>query len=177
MSTDSRRRSRTTRGGALLAVLWLSAGLAAIALSVSSNVRSEIDRVSTSGEGLRASYLASGALERGILWIQWGFSGQTFPAADGLPRFWTYNTRRLTMRFPSGDALVEVIPETAKLDINRATPEDLYRVDQRRPRACPANYRWHCRLASAYGPAQLVRPILFRPGSDFSGAACVSSGD
>src|SRR6185295_4943940 len=122
------RRLRETRGGALLAGLWLSAGLAAISPSVSSNVRSETDRVSTSGEGLRASYLASGALERGILWVQWGFSGQTFSAPDGLPRFWTYNTRRLTMRFPSGDALVEVIPETSKLDINKASPEDLYRV-------------------------------------------------
>jgi general secretion pathway protein K len=45
-----------------------------------------------------------------------------------LPRFWTRNTRHLTMRFPSGDAQVEVIPETAKLDINRASPDDLYRV-------------------------------------------------
>src|ERR1700688_3034432 len=103
MSTDSRRRSRKTRGGALLAVLWLSAGLAALALSVSSDVRSETARVSTSREGLRASYLASGALERDILWVQWGFSGQTFAAPDGLPRFWTFNTRHLTMRFPSGD--------------------------------------------------------------------------
>ncbi len=74
-------RPGKTRGGALLAVLWLSAGLAAIALSVSSNVRSETDRVSTSGEGLRASYLASGALERGILWVQWGFSGQNLSRA------------------------------------------------------------------------------------------------
>ena len=111
-----------------MAVLWLSAGLAAIALSVSSNVRSETDRVSTSGEGLRASYLAAGALERGILWVEWGYTGQNFPGPDGLPRFWTPNTRRLTMRFPSGDAQVEVIPETAKLNINRASPDDLYRV-------------------------------------------------
>jgi general secretion pathway protein K len=126
----SRVRARVprTRGGALLAVLWLSAGLAAIALSVSSNVRSETDRVSTSGEGLRASYLASGALERGILWVLWGYSGFNYAAPDGLPRFWTYNTRRLPMRFPSGDALVEVIPESSKLNINTATPEDLYRV-------------------------------------------------
>lgn len=131
MSTDSRRgapRPRKTRGGALLAVLWLSAGLAAIALSVSSNVRSETDRVSTSGDGLRASYLAAGALERGILWVQWGYAGQNYPAPDGLPRFWTPNTRLLTMRFPSGDARVEVIPETAKLNINSASPDDLYRV-------------------------------------------------
>jgi general secretion pathway protein K len=121
-------RASRTRGGALLAVLWLSAGLAAIALSVSSNVRSETDRVSTSGEGLRASYLASGALERGILWVLWGSSGFNYAAPDGLPRFWTYNVRRLPMRFPSGDALVEVIPESSKLNINTADPEDLYRV-------------------------------------------------
>src|SRR6202142_414668 len=102
MLTRFERRSlrpQKTRGGALLAVLWLSAGLAAIALSVSSNVRSETDRVSTSGEGLRASYLASGALERAILWVQWGYAGQNYPAPDGLPRFWTPNTRHLPMRF------------------------------------------------------------------------------
>lgn len=109
-------------------MLWLSAGLAAIALSVSSNVRSETDRVSTSGDGLRAAYLASGALERGILWVLWGNSGFNYAAPDGLPRFWTPNMRRLPMRFPSGDALVEVIPETSKLNINLADPEDLYRV-------------------------------------------------
>jgi general secretion pathway protein K len=109
-------------------VLWLSAGLAAIALSVSSNVRSETDRVSTAGEGLRASYLASGALERGILWVMWGNLGLTYTATDGLPRFWSPTVRRLPMRFPSGDALVEVIPENSKLNINTADPEDLYRV-------------------------------------------------
>ncbi len=48
---------------------------------------------------LRASYLASGALERAILWVQWGYSGQTYSAPDGLPRFWTYNTRRLHHAF------------------------------------------------------------------------------
>lgn len=111
-----------------MAVLWLSAGLAAIALSVSANVRSETDRVSTAGEGLRASYLASGALERGILWVMWGNLGLTYTAPDGLPRFWSPNMRRLPMRFPSGDALVEVIPENSKLNINTADPEDLYRV-------------------------------------------------
>src|SRR5471030_3333300 len=129
MSMDFRRRGapagkmprpRGTRGGALLAVLWLSAGLAAIALSVSSNVRSETDRVSTAGDGLRASYLASGALERGILWVLWGNAGFSYAAPDGLPRFWAQNMRRLPMRFPSGDALVEVILETSKLNINMA---------------------------------------------------------
>lgn len=128
MTTDPNNLRFRRRGGALLAVLWLSAGLAAIALSVATNIRSETDRVSTSGEGLRAAYLASGALERGILWVVWGNFGFNFPAPDGLPRFWTYNVRRLPMRFPSGDALVEVIPESSRLNINAADPEDLYRV-------------------------------------------------
>src|SRR3954468_16757078 len=113
---SSNRPSRArgaTRGGALLAVLWLSAGLAAIALAVSSNVRSETDRVSTSGEGLRASYLASGALERGILWLVWGNSGFNSNAADGMPRFWTYTMRRAPMRFPTRGALGALIPESA----------------------------------------------------------------
>jgi general secretion pathway protein K len=116
------------RGGALLAVLWLSAGLSAIALSVSSNVRSETDRVATEGEGLRASYLAAGALERGILWVQWGSNGLIYTNPDGSTRFWRPNQSRMTMAFPSGDAIVEVIPEGAKLNINTASADDLYRV-------------------------------------------------
>jgi general secretion pathway protein K len=116
------------RGGALLAVLWLSAGLSAIALSVSSSVRSETERVSSSADGLRASYLASGAVERAILWLQWGNSGQAFTNPDASPRFWRPGMARLTMAFPSGDAVVEVIPEAAKLNINSASADDLYRV-------------------------------------------------
>ncbi len=45
MRTSS--RARAEKGGALLAVLWLSAALAAIALSVATTVRGETDRVST----------------------------------------------------------------------------------------------------------------------------------
>jgi general secretion pathway protein K len=116
------------RGGALLAVLWLSAGLAAVALSISSSVRSETDRVATSADGLRASYLASGAIERAILWVQWGSGGMYFNNPDGSARFWRPATPRLTMAFPSGDAVVEVMPEAAKLNVNAASPDDLYRV-------------------------------------------------
>jgi general secretion pathway protein K len=113
-----------TRGGALLTVLWLSAGLAAIAFSVSSSVRTETERVSTSADGLRASYLASGAVERGIQWIIWGGA---YRNRDGSPRFWDRQPR-LSMWFPSGAAMVDMIPESSKLSINRASPDDLYRV-------------------------------------------------
>jgi general secretion pathway protein K len=121
---DRSRKTEARRGGALLTVLWLSAGLAAIAFSVSSSVRTETERVSTSAEGLRAAYLASGAVERGIQWIIWG---GVYRNPDGSPRFWDRQSG-LSMWFPSGAARVEAIPEASKLSINRASPEDLYRV-------------------------------------------------
>ena len=51
-------------GGALLTVLWVSAALAAIALSVSTSIRAETDRAGTAADGLRASYLATGSVDR-----------------------------------------------------------------------------------------------------------------
>src|ERR1039458_8186869 len=59
------------RGSALLAVLWLSAALAAIAFSLSSTVRGETERASTAVDGLRSYYLASGAIERASLELLW----------------------------------------------------------------------------------------------------------
>src|SRR5690242_19229346 len=105
------------RGSALLAVLWMSAALAAIALTVSASVRSETARVSTSADGLRAYYLAGGSVERAIQWMLWGMEGAgAYRNPDGSPRFWASNQPRLTMRYPSGDATVEMIPESSKLD-------------------------------------------------------------
>jgi general secretion pathway protein K len=113
------------RGGALLAVLWISAALTAIAFSVSATVRAETDRVSNSSDGLRAAYLATGAVERAIQWICWG---PAYRGPDGKPLFYEWKMPRLTMHFPSGDAVVELIPESAKMNINQAGPEDLARV-------------------------------------------------
>ena len=113
------------RGGALLAVLWLSAALAAVGFSVSTMVRAETDHVSTNADGLRAWYLATGAVERAIQWMWWG-PGPRNP--DGTARYWDPTQPRMYMSFPSGDAVVEAIPEMAKLNINFASPDDLSRV-------------------------------------------------
>jgi general secretion pathway protein K len=117
-----------TQGSALLAVLWLAAALAAIAFAVSSTVRSETNRAGSSADGLRAYYLASGSVERGIQWMLWGWTGYSQNNPDGTPRFWAANSPRMVMHYPSGDAVVELIPETAKLNINTATTEELFRV-------------------------------------------------
>jgi general secretion pathway protein K len=118
-------KTSNRRGSALLTVLWLSACLAAIAFSVSSSVRSETDRVQAGSNGLRAWYLATGAVERGIQWMLWG---ETYRNPDGSPRFWQFGAPRMNMAFPSGNAVVEMIPESSKLDINHANPDDLVKV-------------------------------------------------
>jgi general secretion pathway protein K len=117
--------SRSERGSALLAVLWMSAALAAIAFSVSASIRAETDHASTNADGLRAYYLSSGSVERGIQWMMWG-PGYANP--DGSNRFWEPNMPRMIMHYPSGDAVVEMIPEAAKLNINTANYDELYRV-------------------------------------------------
>jgi general secretion pathway protein K len=124
-SSVEQAKARSTRGSALLAVLWMAAALAAIAFSVSSTVRSETDRVSTSADGLRAQYLAAGAVERGIQWMMWG---EDYRNQDGSARFWRPNLPRMYQHFPSGEAVVEMIPESSKLNINLATEDELYRL-------------------------------------------------
>ena len=117
--------SNSSRGSALLAVLWLSLALSAIAFSVANTVHGETERVSTAADGARSYYLATGAVERAILYIEWGKQG---PAPDGAPPYYSPATPVLRMSFPTGEAEVEVIPETAKYNINRASPDDLIRL-------------------------------------------------
>ncbi|MEO7653044.1 MAG: hypothetical protein ABIZ80_21495, partial [Bryobacteraceae bacterium] len=108
--------SRPNRGGALLAVMWLSLALAAIAFSLASTVRGETERTSSAIDGLRSYYLATGAIERAILYMQWGAEYYT----PGMPLF--------RFPFPTGETEVEIMPEAAKLNINTAPPEALLRL-------------------------------------------------
>lgn len=114
--TISRAARVRQSGAALLAVLWLSAALAAIAFALANTERGETERASTSIEGMRAYYLATGAISRALLYIQWG-----------RPYFLPGMTR-LIYEFPTGHAEVELIPETSKLNINASPPEELFRL-------------------------------------------------
>lgn len=116
---------RNERGAALLAVLWLSAILTAIAFSVATTVRGETERTSTLAEGVRGYYLATGALERALAYIEWG-PGHKNP--DNTPRYFEPGMARLNMDFPSGSATVEIVPESSKFDINSIKPEELQRL-------------------------------------------------
>ena len=115
---------RGERGGALLAVLWLAAALSAIALSVAVTVRGEIERTSTALEGVKAYYLAEGAVDRAILYILWGPESRR---QDGSRR-WVTASPVIPLRFPSGEAVVEIIPESTKININEAQPQLIERL-------------------------------------------------
>lgn len=117
----SSRRSRPLprRGGALLAVLWLSVALSTIAFTVASTVRGEVDRAATASDDTRAYFLAQGGIQRAILYIQWGRSfGQGSYYQPGMPP--------LQFQFPGGDVSVEIIPESSKININDSLPANLF---------------------------------------------------
>ncbi len=108
--------SSCQQGSALLSVLWLSAALSMIAFTVATTVRSETERTSTQVDSLRCYYLATAGIDRALLHVQWGVPFYKSPMP--LMRF----------EFPSGETVVEMIPENAKLDINKAKAEDLMPV-------------------------------------------------
>lgn len=111
-------RTSNSKGTALLAVLWLSAALATIAMSLADTVRGEAERSATAVDGLRSQDLAIGGLRRAILYMDWG---RTHP--DN-PRY-KPPTPYYVLDFPEGQTVVDVIPETAKFNINLIQPGDL----------------------------------------------------
>jgi general secretion pathway protein K len=115
-------KSRKQRGAALLAVLWLSAALSAIAFTVATRVRAETERTTTDVDALRAAYLADGAIDRALLYIQWG---PNYKNADGTPKYFENPMPLMRFNFPTGAAHVEIIPETAKLNVNLARGEEI----------------------------------------------------
>lgn len=122
-AAKSRRRSE--RGGALLAVLWLVAALSVIALAIAATVRAEVERTTTNAEGVRAYYLAKGAIDRAALYIQWGATANQ-PGRP--PVYYLRGVRTLEFRLPTGLATVDVVPEAAKLNVNRVDANDFLRL-------------------------------------------------
>jgi len=109
------------RGSALLAVLWLSAALAAIGFSLATTVHGETERMSTALDGLRSYYLAAAGIDRAAVELLWSVQN---PSGRKIPQ----GATEVTYHFTSGDVHVEFIPETAKLNVNTATLEDLTRL-------------------------------------------------
>src|SRR4051794_32975603 len=104
------------RGSALLTVLWLTAALSAIGLAVAHNVRGETERAGTNVEDVKAFFLARGGIDRAILYRGWG------------PDYYVFGTPVLNLAFPNGEVRVEIIPESSRLGLNTAKPEEILRL-------------------------------------------------
>ncbi len=155
------------RGGALLAVLWLSAALTAVAFSVATTVRGETERASTNSEGTRAYYLAAGGIHRAILYMYWGLSGGYRDAA-GANRYYSPPMPRLSFNFPGGAVTVEIIPESGKLNVNTARVEEIARLLEslgvgpvQSQQIAAGIVDWRSAAEAASGPP------IFSPGSTF----------
>ena len=108
------------RGTALLAVLWLSAALSAIAFAMSVTVRGETERAATGVDDLRSYYLAASGVERASMELLFS----TFGNQQLIPK----DAGHIDYNFPSGLAHVEIIPEASKMDVNKASVDSLFRL-------------------------------------------------
>jgi len=114
MTRSARNKSR---GTALLAVLWLTAALSAIALSVADTVRAETERAITNQESTKAYYLARGAVERAVYLLRNDETGFGYSPAE---RF--ANRRRLYFQEEAGDTMIEFLSERGKLPLRSLSP-------------------------------------------------------
>ena len=136
-------------------VLWISAALAAISFSLANTVRGETDRTSTVLDEVRGYYLATGAVDRATVELLWAVSNQG-------DRKIKEGAAWVDYAFPTGVAHVELIPETAKLDVNSVPPDRLMRLVTA--------------LGVEPGPAmEITQAILARRGGD-PGAISLSPG-
>ena len=107
-----------SRGTALLAVLWLTAALSAIAFSIADTVRAEVERGISAQENVRAYYLARGAVERALFLLHNIDDGGGASPAE---RF--AGRRRLYFQEELGDTIVEFISERGKIPLRALTPQ------------------------------------------------------
>jgi general secretion pathway protein K len=147
-------RRNLRRGSALLAVLWLSLALSAIAFALSRTVRTEFDRTALNVESTRAYFLAQAGIEAAALRI--GAQGRFENAFQPGMRF-------LRFGFPAGQVEVEIGGEDGKLSLRSASPEALARLFMA------------CRIDPAQAAALAAQIVEARTGRNSGGLSTFQS--
>ncbi len=111
--------SSDERGSVLLLVLWLTAALSFIGLSIGLAARTELTATRYRAEAEQARFLARGALEQAVYALQNGLSGP-----DGKPLV-DPEKAGVQFAFQTGEARVILRPESSLISLNGATPEEL----------------------------------------------------
>jgi general secretion pathway protein K len=106
-------------GGILLLVLWLTAALSFVGLSLALAARTELSTTRYRIEAEQARFLAQGALEQALFAMKTGL-----PGPDGRP---LYDPEKgyMQFEFQTGEARVTFRPEGSLLNVNGAAPEQL----------------------------------------------------
>ena len=120
------RLAQNQRGVALLAVLWLTGALSVMALATAYLVRTEVEAVTNQIEAQRSFYLARGGVEAAVYSMAQS-AMVSLSTGEGSARQAEFvpGQRWLRYEFPGGSAVVEVVPETAKFNINLISAEQL----------------------------------------------------
>ncbi len=128
MLNSSKRRSHWTdvrrqRGAVLIVVLWVVVILSLLALSFAASIRTEVDAARVVVEQRQSRFMARAGIEYAIyeiLQTQSAFfqsQSQAEPTFDSVP---DVVRGHLNLSLSAGEAKVEVIDETGKLNINLA---------------------------------------------------------
>jgi general secretion pathway protein K len=152
----SRRSSQ--RGSALLIVLWLGAALAAVGIAVASTVRAETERTATNVDDAKAYFLARGAIEQAALRMFWS---SMYAGPDGQPLYYRAGTPTMELTFPAGLVHIDIVPETAKLNLNISPPADLQRLLLALGIAPDQAAQITAAIVDWRSPADLLRPSPF----------------
>jgi len=164
------RRLGNRRGSALLAVIWLSIALSAIAFTLARTVRGELDRAAINVDSTRAYFLARGGIERAMLRLTRPLGPNAEPTAFGFRP----GQRWMEFDFPEGKVVVELISEAGKVNVNTAPPEALVRIMNSAGLDPSASEAIATRIVAARSPGrdQLLNPaagedssLLRRPAS------------
>lgn len=113
--------SQNQKGAALLTVLWLTVILTFIAGALASTVRTEVAATTNLVDQERGYFLARGAMQAAALDLT---TAPANPEEAGKQ----FARRELQYQFETGTARVELIPESAKFNLNTAAPLTLVRL-------------------------------------------------
>lgn len=114
------------RGVALLAVLWLTVALSAMALATAYLVRTEVEAAGNRIEAAQGSFLARGAIDAAVDTMARSMFLSPVARGGAAARLeFVAGQRWLPYEFPGGRCVVEVVPENAMLNVNVAPPEQL----------------------------------------------------
>ncbi len=111
----------TERGIALIMVLWVITVLMAIVLAFSFSTRTTTSSALAFKESTEEKFVAEAGIERGVMEIFYRKQNMNQPAVEGEEGIWRIDGTPNVRTLSGGQAVISLMDEAGKVDINRAT--------------------------------------------------------